>query len=66
MDANEINSDNNDDISLDMPDGSSTFDETEEIDVELDVRPYQFEPEADSDEEYVPQSPEPYQAKTSA
>jgi hypothetical protein len=61
MDANEINSDNSDDISLD---GSSTFDETEEIDVELGVRPYQFEPEADSDEELCikPQSP----TKTSA
>jgi hypothetical protein len=59
MDANEINSDNSDDISLDMSDGSSTFDETEEIDVELGVRPYQFEPETDSDEEFVHQAPEP-------
>ena len=52
MDAYEINSDNSNDISLDMSDGSSTFDETEEIDVELGVRPYQFEQKADSDEEY--------------
>jgi hypothetical protein len=59
MDANEINSDNSDDISLNMSGGSSTFDETEEIDVEMGVRPYQFEPEADSDEEYVHLAPEP-------
>jgi hypothetical protein len=52
MDAYEINSDNSNDISLDMSDGSSTFDETEEIDVELGVRLYQFEQKADSDEEY--------------
>jgi hypothetical protein len=42
-----------------MSEGSSTFDETEVIDVELGVRPYQFEPEADSDEEFVHQVPEP-------
>jgi hypothetical protein len=41
-----------------MSDGSSSFDETEEKDVELGVRPYQIEPEADSDEEFVHQAPE--------
>jgi hypothetical protein len=29
------------------------------MNVELGVRPYQFEPEADSDEEFVHQAPEP-------
>jgi hypothetical protein len=64
MDGNKINSDNSDDISLDMSNGSLTFDETEEIDVELGIRSYQFEPEADSDEEFVHQAREPN--KTSA
>jgi hypothetical protein len=67
MDAYEINSDNSNDISLDMSDGSSTFDETEEIYVELGVRPYQFEQEADSDKEFVHKAPEPNRlTKTSA
>ncbi|XP_062600011.1 uncharacterized protein LOC134261605 [Saccostrea cucullata] len=53
MDFNEISSDNNDDISLDMSDGSSVFDEQDGVGIELGTRPYQFEPEADSDEELV-------------
>jgi hypothetical protein len=31
----EINSDNSNDICLDMSDGSSSFDELEEVDIEL-------------------------------
>ena len=44
-------SDSNDDISVNMSDLSSNEENSDGEAVELGTRPYQFEPEADSDEE---------------
>ena len=51
MNRLESDLDSNDDISVNMSDLSSVEENSDGEDVELGTIPYQFEPEADSDEE---------------
>lgn len=48
-----------DDSVVNTSGGSTSFDDSHEGDIELGVRPYQFEPEVDTDEEIsLPNSPD--------
>ena len=51
MNRLERDLDSNDDISVNMSDWSSIQENPDREDVERGTRPYQFEPESDSDDE---------------